>query len=137
MLEQLSFCLSDEEKLQKEQAFEKLKEQYSNYRDPWGFNIRAVEKAMDVLFPLYRKYFKVRVFGTENIQDEPYIFVSNHTGQIPIDGALILMAAAMELDPPRILHSMVERFMAKLPFLADFSAQTGSILGDRANCKWL
>ncbi len=27
--------------------------------------------------------------------------------------------------------------MAKFPFLGDVSAQTGSILGDRENCKWL
>lgn len=137
MLEQLSFGLSDEDKQLKEEAFQRLKERYRDYRDPWGFNIQTVHKAMDVIYPFYKKYFKVRVFGIENIKDEPYIFVSNHTGQLPIDGALITMAVGMEARPPRILHSMVERFMAKFPFLGDVSAQTGSILGDRANCKWL
>lgn len=137
MFEHFSFCLTDEDKQIKEETFHKLKERYRDYRDPWGFNIDTVQKTMDLVYPLYKKYFKVRVFGAENIQDEPYMFVSNHTGQIPIDGALISMAVALETDPPRILHSMVERFMAKLPFLGDISAQAGAILGDRANCKWL
>ncbi|MCO4756308.1 MAG: acyltransferase family protein [Bacteriovoracaceae bacterium] len=137
MLDHLGLGLSDEDKAHKKLVFQKLQEHYRDYRDPWGFNLETVEKALDVLYPIYNNYFKVRVFGAENIKDEPYIFVSNHTGQIPIDGALITMATAMETEPPRILHSMVERFMAKFPFLGDFSAQTGSILGDRENCKWL
>lgn len=137
MLEQTGLCMSEEDKQIKQEAFEKLKERYRGYRDPWGFNIETVHKAMDVVYPFYKKYFRVRVFGAENIKNEPYIFASNHTGQLPIDGALIMMAAALETDPPRILHSMVDRFMAKFPFLGDVSAQAGSILGDRTNCKWL
>lgn len=137
MLEQMNFCLSEEEKRVKEEAFQRLKERYRDYKDPWGFNIETAHKAMNVVYPLYKKYFRVRVFGAENIKDEPYIFVSNHTGQIPIDGALITMAVALETDPPRILHSMIERFMARFPFMGDISAQAGAILGDRENCKWL
>jgi 1-acyl-sn-glycerol-3-phosphate acyltransferase len=92
---------------------------------------------MSIILPIYKNYFKVRVFGLENIKDEPYMIVSNHTGQVPIDGMLITMAMAYELDNPRVVHSMIERFMAGLPFVGDLTAQTGSILGDRANCKWL
>ena len=137
MLDQLGLGLNEQEKAKKQLIFTRLKERYRNYSDPWGFNLGTVEKALSVLLPIYSRCFKVRVFGAENIKDEPYIFVSNHTGQIPIDGALITLATALETNPPRILHSMVERFMAKFPFLGDFSAQTGSILGDRENCKWL
>ena len=137
MLEKLSLSPSEEDRERQQKVFRKLAERYRDYRDPWGFNLETTKKAIKVLYPLYSKYFRVRVFGQENIKNEPYIFVSNHTGQVPIDGALITMAAAFETDPPRILHSMIERFMAKFPFLGDFSAQTGAILGDRANCKWL
>jgi 1-acyl-sn-glycerol-3-phosphate acyltransferase len=41
------------------------------------------------------------------------------------------------VQPPRILRGMVERFLAGMPFLGDFVAQTGSILGDRKNCQYL
>lgn len=119
------------------EIFKSLQERYSNYKDPWGFNLELCEKALRKLVPVYRSYFKVRVFGQENIQSHPYIVASNHTGQLPIDGMLITIAFIMDANEPRILRAMVERFMAQLPFLGDFSAQAGAILGDRANCEYL
>jgi 1-acyl-sn-glycerol-3-phosphate acyltransferase len=117
--------------------FSGLKEKYSNYQDPWGFDLEMCEKTLRTLMPVYRRYFKVRVFGAEHVKDVPYLIVSNHTGQIPLDGVLVTMAFLMDVHPPRLLRAMVERFMAQLPFLGTFAAQTGSILGDRANCQYL
>jgi 1-acyl-sn-glycerol-3-phosphate acyltransferase len=129
--------LSHEDDQKIREVFEVLRVKYAGYQDPWGFNLELCEKTLRTLMPLYRRYFKVRVFGQENVGDHPYIVVSNHTGQIPLDGMLITMAFAMDVQPPRVLRAMVERFMAQLPFLGDFAAQTGSILGDRANCQFL
>ncbi|MDP7320500.1 MAG: lysophospholipid acyltransferase family protein [Bacteriovoracaceae bacterium] len=137
LLDQYSPRLSKKDQAKKELVFRKLQERYKHYKDPWGFHLPTVKTALELILPIYKKYFKVRVFGLENLQDKPYMIVSNHTGQIPIDGMLITMALAYEPEKPRIIHSMIERFMAGLPFIADFSAQTGSILGDRENCKWL
>lgn len=119
------------------EIFTILREQYQDYKDPWGFNLDLCEKTLRKVAPLYRSYFRVRVFGAENVQDYPYIVASNHTGQIPIDGMLITIAFLLDVAPPRILRAMVERFMAQLPFIGDFTAQTGAILGDRANCSYL
>lgn len=137
MLDQFNIKLSDAQKKDKKAFMEKLEARYKDYQDPWGLDLNTVSKALDYVLPLYKNYFKVRVFGKENVSDEPYMLVSNHTGQIPIDGVLITTAFALEIDPPRVLHSMIERFMAGLPFIGDLSAQTGSVLGDRENCKWL
>lgn len=137
MLDKFNLKLSKSDRDKKELVFNRLQERYKDYRDPWGFNLNSVKNAVEFVLPLYRNYFKVRVFGIENVQDNPYMVVSNHTGQIPIDGMLITMAMAYEFEKPRILHSMIERFMAGMPFIGDLSAQTGSILGDRDNCKWL
>lgn len=131
------FTLSKDERILKNKKFKELELRYQDYRDPWGFNLKTVRGALDLVYPLYKKYFRVRVFGLENVQDVPYMVVSNHTGQLPIDGMLITTAFATELEKPRVLHSMIERFMAGLPFIGDLSAQAGSILGDRDNCKWL
>ncbi len=117
--------------------FSELRAKYQGHPDPWGFNINLCEKVLRHMLPLYRHYFKVRVFGTENVQHHPYMVVSNHTGQLPIDGMLINIAFALEISPPRVLRVMVERFLAQLPFLGDLSAQAGAILGDRANCQYL
>ena len=118
-------------------VFALLREHYRNYKDPWGFKLDKCEQLLRQLMPLYRYYFKVRVFGAENVKDHPYIIVSNHTGQIPLDGALITIAFAIDIHPPRVLRAMIERFMAQLPFVGDFTAQRGSILGDRTNCEYL
>ena len=131
------FTLSEKERAHKDLKFKQLEERYKDYSDPWGFNLNTVKQAMDVVYPLYKRYFRVRVFGLEHVAEEPYMVISNHTGQVPIDGMLIATAFATELDKPRVVHSMIERFMAGLPFLGDISAQAGSILGDRENCKWL
>jgi 1-acyl-sn-glycerol-3-phosphate acyltransferase len=120
-----------------DEVFKSLKKRYSEYQDPWGFDIETCRKALSVLLPLYEDYFKVRVFGKENVKDSPYMVVGNHSGQIPIDAILVGMAFALELEPPRVLRAMVERFLAGLPFLGKLSAQMGSILGDRKNCQYL
>ena len=137
LISQKNLFISSEDDQKITEIFIGLRERYKGYEDPWGFNIDVCEKTLRTLLPFYRKYFRVRVFGTENIKDHPYIVASNHTGQIPLDGMLIMMAFIMETKSPRILHAMVERFMAQLPFIGEFAAQTGSILGDRSNCEFL
>lgn len=132
-----TLLLSAEDDLKINQIFAELKERYKDYKDPWGFNLELCEKTLRKIIPFYRSYFKVRVFGAENVKDHPYLVVSNHTGQVPIDAVLITIAFLIDVAPPRILRAMVERFMAQLPFLGDFAAQTGSILGDRSNCSYL
>jgi 1-acyl-sn-glycerol-3-phosphate acyltransferase len=129
--------LTAEDDLKINKIFHELRERYKDYQDPWGFNLDLCEKTLRLLMPLYRSYFRVRVFGAENVKDHSYIVTSNHTGQIPIDAMLITIAFAFDVSPPRVLRAMVERFMAQLPFIGDLAAQTGSILGDRANCSYL
>lgn len=134
-LDQLLLTPEDDRKITA--IFEQLRKKYQDYKDPWGFNLETCEKTLRKVVPIYRAYFKVRLFGAENVQDHPYIVASNHTGQIPLDGMLITIAFIMEVEPPRILRAMIERFMAQLPFIGEFSAETGAILGDRANFSYL
>jgi 1-acyl-sn-glycerol-3-phosphate acyltransferase len=107
---------------------------YPKGEDPWGLNIKKSIKSLEKIYPLYKHYFKVRVFGKENVSDKPYMIVSNHTGQIAIDAMLICTAFVVDVSPPRILRSMVERFFTNLPFVGSWAAEGGSVLGDRQNC---
>lgn len=134
-LDNLLLSAEDDKKIS--DIFRQLRERYKDYKDPWGLNIDLCESTLRKLAPIYRSYFKVRVFGAENVKDIPYIVASNHTGQVPIDGMLITVAFLLDIENPRILRAMVERFMAQLPFIGDFAAQSGAILGDRANCSYL
>lgn len=115
-------------------VFEKLKSRYPDGEDPWGLNLEKARSTVEYIWPLYKNYFKVRVFGKENVKDETYMVTSNHSGQIAIDGMLICTAFATEIDPPRILRSMVERFFTALPWVGTLAAEGGAVLGDRQNC---
>src|SRR5690606_1834154 len=92
--------LSAEDDAKVREIFGELREKYKGYRDPWGFNLDLCETALRRLLPFYRSYFKVRVFGAENVKNHNYMVVSNHTGQLPIDGMLITIALALEVQPP-------------------------------------
>ena len=111
-----------------------LKERYSNKRDPWGLEPDRALKDLKVIWPFYKYYFDVRLHNKEIIKEKAYMVVSNHTGQIPIDGLLICTAFASELERPIFLRPLVERFLTSLPFLGRWSSEGGAVLGDRTNC---
>lgn len=122
----------DEQKV--DVIFKKLENHYPDGEDPWGLNLTKAKKSLEYIWPLYKHYFKVRVFGIENVKDEPYMVTSNHSGQIAIDGMLVTTAFATEVEHPRILRSMVERFFTTIPWVSNFAAEGGAVLGDRQNC---
>lgn len=104
--------------------------------DNWGMNRDAVASMLRVLHYLYR-YFRVEVTGIENIPDGRVLLVANHSGQIPIDGALIYYAMATQAKPPRIVRAMVERFVPRVPFVSTVMSRCGHVVGDPLNCKKL
>jgi 1-acyl-sn-glycerol-3-phosphate acyltransferase len=134
IIKKFNFGPDKEDQKKFDQVFSKLYKVYGKSEDPWGLNLHKSKKSIEYVYPLYKNYFKVRVFGKENVQDRPYMIVSNHSGQIAIDGMLISTAFAMEVDPPRILRAMVERFFTGLPFIGTWAAEGGAVLGDRQNC---
>ena len=111
-----------------------LKERYPEGSDPWGLDLKRAKRSLNILWPLYNDYFKVRVFGKEHVENKPYVVVANHSGQIAVDAMLICMAFILEIDPPKMLRPMVERFVTKLPFFGQWMAEGGGVLGDRENC---
>lgn len=134
MLGKLTQFLKKAHKEDLDEIFEHFKKIYPSGEDPWGLNLKRARTSMEYIYPFYEKYFNVKVHGIENVKDEPYMVVSNHTGQIAIDGMLISMAFASEVKPPRILRGMVERFFIKIPFVGSWAAEGGAVLGDRQNC---
>ena len=114
---------------------EKLQRQYGESPDPWGLQVDSAIRDLKILWPIYKYYFDVKIHGTENLDpNRPYMVISNHTGQIPIDALLICIAFASELENPIFLRPLVERFLTSLPFLGKWSSEAGAVLGDRNNC---
>lgn len=120
-----------------ERVYQGLKERYGKNKDPWGLNPEKSKSTLKIATPLYRDYFKTRVFGAENVENKPYIIVSNHSGQIPFDGMIVTCAFLLDILPPRVLRAMMERFVTTIPFFSAFVTQNGGVLGDRTNCNEL
>ncbi len=102
--------------------------------DPWGLNLETAERALQSARWLYEIYFRVETHGTENIPAGRCLLVPNHSGQIPLDGMFVALAAILEAKPPRIVRGMVERWFPSLPFISTLFTRSGSVVGDPHNC---
>lgn len=130
----LKYSLPKQERNRLKRIYRQLDEIYPTGTDAWGLRLSRAKQSLEWIYPLYKYYFRVRTFGRENVADTPYIVVSNHSGQIAIDGMLICTSFVSELTPPRVLRPMVERFFTGLPFIGPWAAEGGAVLGDRTNC---
>ena len=106
--------------------------------DPFGFNPTAMRYAYPVIHFLHRRYFRTEAFDIDRVPETGRVLlIANHSGQLPIDGALIGASLLLDRDPPRIIRSMVERWAKRLPFISYIFPRLGQILGTRENCRAL
>lgn len=105
--------------------------------DPFGMSPAFIRKVIPIVRFLYRGYFRVQTHGLHELPTTRLMFVANHSGQLPFDGSLIAAALAIEGRPPRILRSMVERWVPSLPFVSLFMSRCGQVLGDPDNSRRL
>lgn len=105
--------------------------------DPFGFRPSILEKVLPTTHFLYRKWFRCEVHGLENMPEGRVLLIANHSGQLPYDGAMIGSALLFDLDPPRIVRSMIEFVVPQLPFVSTLFARAGQVAGTRANARRL
>lgn len=104
--------------------------------DPWGFNIAGVNPLLNIGKMFYEKYFRVEVNGWENIPPNGRVLIiSNHSGQLPIDGFLLGYSLLINPHAPRAAKAMMERFIPTVPFISELFSQFGGVVGDPINCK--
>ncbi|MBM4386971.1 MAG: acyltransferase family protein, partial [Deltaproteobacteria bacterium] len=102
--------------------------------DPYGYNPEFIKKIIPAVLFFYRVYFRTVVEGIEKVPRGRVIIVANHSGQIPIDGSMIVASMIVEAEPPRMVRSMVERWVPTLPFVSYFMSRTGQVMGTVDNC---
>jgi 1-acyl-sn-glycerol-3-phosphate acyltransferase len=105
--------------------------------DPFGLELDFTKAAIAPALWLYRTYFRVQTHGIEQVPAGRVMLVSNHSGQLPLDGAMIGMALLLEGEPPRVVRAMVEKWAPTLPFVAPFFARIGQVVGTPVNCRRL
>ena len=105
--------------------------------DPFGLDLAFAKAAVAPVLWLYKHYFRVQTHGIEKVPPGPVLLVSNHSGQLPIDAAMIGCAMLAEAEPPRICRAMIEKWAPTLPFIAPFFARVGQVVGTPENCRRL
>ncbi len=98
--------------------------------DIFGFEKESTLLAYIVMKYIYEKYFRVESFGIENIPSESRaMLVCNHSGILPIDGAMIAADIIRKTDPPRLVRAVVDRFFMQFPFIGMMLRKMGQING--------
>lgn len=125
----------DREFLQKIQALPTKQNEYGY--DPFGFHRDEALNAIFVAHLAYHYYFRAEVHGTGNVPPGRVLLISNHSGQLPFDGFVIGSAMVFDHDPPRVVRSMIERFVPTLPYVSYILSRWGQIIGTPENCRRL
>ncbi len=98
--------------------------------DPLGISKDHVAFYYSALEPLYKRYFRVTTVGAEYVPSTgPGLLIGNHSGSIPMDAAMVMGSGFFELDPPRHIHGMVEKFAQRLPFVSSWASRVGQLTG--------
>lgn len=105
--------------------------------DPFGLDPQWTKYALASAAFLHRHYFRTEVIGAENIPKGRVLLISNHSGQVPIDGALIGASLFMDVEPPRFMRAMVEKWTQTLPFVSLLFSRVGQVVGVPENAKRL
>jgi len=105
--------------------------------DPFGFDLDYALAAIAPFLWLYKHYFRVQIFDIDRVPPGRVLLVANHSGQLPLDGAMILVAMLTEAGRPRAVRSMVEKWVQTLPYVSTFMARVGQIVGTPENCRRL
>ncbi len=105
--------------------------------DPFGFDLDTAKRLLAGVAFFHRIYFRTEVFGINQVPHGRVLLISNHSGQLPIDGMLIGASMFLDGDPPRFIRSMVEKWTQTLPFVGTFFQRVGQVVGVPENARRL
>jgi 1-acyl-sn-glycerol-3-phosphate acyltransferase len=111
---------------------------YAGKDDEFGFKLETFA-FWEILFRfLYEDYFKVNFKGIENLPAEGRaLLVGNHSGLLPLDGAMLAMASVNLNPAPRRIRFMVTDWFLTLPGLREWCIETGQVRATLENAKKL
>lgn len=111
---------------------------YSGVEDEFGFNLETFAKWEPVFRFCYEEHFKVRVRGIENIPSEgPALLIGNHSGLLPLDGAMITISMSNQHPAPRRVRYMITDWFFSLPGISEWMRETGQVRATLENARKL
>ncbi len=104
-------------------------------RDPYAIDAATLERVRPLMDWLYETWFRVESEGHEHLPDGPAIFVANHGGVLPFDGAMLITDGLRARD--RVMRSLVDRWVDDLPGVRTLFQALGQVIGTREHVRGL
>jgi 1-acyl-sn-glycerol-3-phosphate acyltransferase len=106
--------------------------------DDFGFDPIYERKVMPFFNFLYEKYFRVEAEGVDRVPAEGRcLLVSNHSGTLPYDGAMLKTCVKREHPQHRDVRWLAEDFIFHFPFLGSFTNRVGAVRACQENAERL
>ncbi len=102
--------------------------------DEWGMDQEFVDAVLPFFNFLYNRYWRVSMSGLENIPDDGRtLLVSNHSGQLPFDGAMIGTGILQNHSSARFMRALYASWFPTLPFVSDILTKAGQVMANDEN----
>ncbi len=100
----------------------------------FGFDADFLDKTAPVLEFLWSKYFRIRLTGMENVPPTgTALLVSNHSGGLPYDGAMLMHATHAHHPARRPLRPLVASFAFQATWIRPVVARLGGVRASMDN----
>ncbi len=98
--------------------------------DRFGLSKKALVRAYSPSAYFYRHYLKVTAFGMEHIPARGRaLVISNHSGGIGADAAMIMTSLILNDEAPRLGQGMADYFLTRSPFASSALTKLGHLTG--------
>jgi 1-acyl-sn-glycerol-3-phosphate acyltransferase len=102
--------------------------------DEWGLDQEYMNAVLPFFKFMYKVYYRVSASGIENIPESGRtLLVSNHSGQLPWDGAMVGLAVLLEHPAERLVRTLYATWFPTLPFFSDLFVKCGQVLATEEN----
>jgi 1-acyl-sn-glycerol-3-phosphate acyltransferase len=100
----------------------------------FGFDPAFLERTAPALAFLWTRYFRVRLTGLENVPSTgSALLVSNHSGGLPYDGAMLIHACHALHPAHRPLRPLVATFALRSAWIRPLVARIGGVRASMRN----
>ncbi len=102
--------------------------------DPWGYDEEIANYFALVAGILYNQYWRVELTGVEHVPSSGRtLLVANHSGVLPMDGAMISYGISEHHPARRLTRALVADWFPTLPFFGCLLNKTGQVLAHPDN----
>jgi 1-acyl-sn-glycerol-3-phosphate acyltransferase len=102
--------------------------------DEWGFDQEYFDAVVPFFDFMYKFYWRVEATGVENIPTGGRaMLVSNHSGQLPWDGAMVALAVYRQHPSQRLARTLYASWFPTIPFFSQMFVKCGQTLATEDN----